>query len=187
IPSPRRDATGAPPAGAGLRPSPPPRRGGARLTPADFPALDRMHRDAMVMATLGDVRTTGRTKAYLRWNLRHWDERGYGLWTFRDRRTGEFVGRGGLRNLRIHGRPETEIPYSLIVPFWGRGLATEIATALVAIAKTLGHGHLVAYTQSDNHASRRVMEKAGFRYERDIFHMSAPFVLYRRSVGAGAS
>jgi hypothetical protein len=37
-----------------------------------------------------------------------------------------------------------------------------------------------------NHRSRRVMEKAGFIYEREFEHGGAPHVLYRRYLtGAG--
>ena len=39
---------------------------------------------------------------------------------------------------------------------------------------------LVSFTQTTNVASRRVMEKAGFRYERDFTYASTPHVLYRQ-------
>ena len=38
---------------------------------------------------------------------------------------------------------------------------------------------LIAFTLPDNLASRRVMEKAGFAYEREILHAGLPHVLYR--------
>jgi [ribosomal protein S5]-alanine N-acetyltransferase len=37
----------------------------------------------------------------------------------------------------------------------------------------------VAFTLPDNVASRRVMEKVGFRYEREVEHVDLPHVLYR--------
>ena len=40
---------------------------------------------------------------------------------------------------------------------------------------------MIAYTLPDNLASRRVMEKAGFAYEREIQWVGMPHVLYRRS------
>jgi RimJ/RimL family protein N-acetyltransferase len=39
---------------------------------------------------------------------------------------------------------------------------------------------IVAFTLPDNVASRRVMDKAGFEYERDIMHAGLAHVLYRR-------
>ena len=38
---------------------------------------------------------------------------------------------------------------------------------------------VVAFTLPDNTASRRVMEKLGMTYERDIVHADLPHVLYR--------
>ena len=38
---------------------------------------------------------------------------------------------------------------------------------------------VVAFTLPDNIASRRVMEKAGFAYDRDIQRAGLPHVLYR--------
>ena len=39
---------------------------------------------------------------------------------------------------------------------------------------------LIAITLPDNHASRRVMEKASFAYDRDLEHAGLTHVLYRR-------
>ncbi|MBV9682037.1 MAG: GNAT family N-acetyltransferase, partial [Solirubrobacterales bacterium] len=40
---------------------------------------------------------------------------------------------------------------------------------------------VIAYTQPDNLASRRVMEKSGFSFEREIMFKAQRFVLYRCS------
>ena len=138
-----------------------------------------MHRDPAVMAQLGGIRSPGRTRAFLERNLRHWDRYAFGLWIFRDKTDGRFVGRGGLRHVMLHGRPDVEINYALMPTFWGKGLATEIATASVELGTCLGMRSLVAFTLPGNHGSRRVMEKLGFGYERDILYTGVPHVLYR--------
>lgn len=62
----------------------------------------------------------------------------------------------------------------------GRGYATEMAHAVADHAFTaLGLGDLVAFTKTDNVASRRVMEKVGFRYERGFVEDEERYVLYR--------
>ena len=43
----------------------------------------------------------------------------------------------------------------------------------------LGMEELVCFTLTINRASQRVMEKAGFEYERDVVHAGQPHVLYR--------
>jgi RimJ/RimL family protein N-acetyltransferase len=65
---------------------------------------------------------------------------------------------------------------------WRQGLATELARAAVEVAfDDLDLDEIVAFTLPDNIASRRVMEKAGFTYDRDIQRAGIPHVLYRRS------
>jgi RimJ/RimL family protein N-acetyltransferase len=153
---------------------------GDRLRPEDFETLCALHRDPAVMATLGGVRSDERTQEYLGENLEHWDRHGYGLWIFRDRATGAFVGRGGLRRVTLEDAPEIEVAYALARAAWGHGYATEIATASLDVGfHQLGLKDLVAFTEPDNHASRRVMEKTGFAYERDIVWRGARCVLYR--------
>ncbi|HEY0312753.1 MAG TPA: GNAT family N-acetyltransferase [Allosphingosinicella sp.] len=60
------------------------------------------------------------------------------------------------------GRPE--LGYWLARPFWGRGIATEAAGAIVAAARhSLRLPRLVSGHFTDNPASGRVLEKLGFR------------------------
>ena len=69
----------------------------------------------------------------------------------------------------------------LLMPeFWGQGLATEIAQASIGIAfNELGLSDVVSFTLPTNLASRRVMEKCGLTFERDIEWKDLPHVLYR--------
>jgi [ribosomal protein S5]-alanine N-acetyltransferase len=151
-----------------------------RLRADDFDLLCELHRDPAVMATLGGVRSDERTRAFLAENLAHWDEHGFGLWLFRESATSAFVGRGGLRHVVLEGQSEVEVTYALAREAWGKGFATEIATAARDVAfRQLGLQDLVAYTIPENVASRRVMEKVGFRHDRAIVHEGDHHVLYR--------
>ncbi len=142
--------------------------------------LCRMHRDATVMATLAGVRSDEWTRQFLQNELEHWERYGFGLWTFRDRATGRFVGRAGLRHCRVEGNDEVELAYALMSAFWGQGLATEIAQASLKIGfEQLNLSTVVCFTLPTNRASQRVMAKAGFQYERDISHANLPHVFYR--------
>ncbi len=58
---------------------------------------------------------------------------------------------------------EPELGYWLARPYWGMGLATEAARAVVSIARALGHRRLVSGHFTDNPASGRVLRKIGFR------------------------
>ena len=103
------------------------------------------------------------------------------MWLVRDKTTGEAVGRGGLQWTYVAELHEVEAGWAIVPERWGDGLATELALASVEA----GFGHvglseIVAFTLPSNVASQRVMEKAGFLYEREIIHATLPHVLYRR-------
>lgn len=91
-----------------------------------------------------------------------------------------FVGRAGLRYAEVGGAWEVELAYALLAEFWGHGLASGIGEALLRIGfDVLRLENIVAFTLTTNQASRRVLEKLGFAYERDLDHHGRPHVLYR--------
>jgi ribosomal-protein-alanine N-acetyltransferase len=110
----------------------------------------------------------------------HWERWGFGLWLLRDRRTGEVVGRGGLQWARPRELPYVEVAWAIVPERWGQGLATELARASVRVGfDQLELDEIIALTLTHNQASRRVMEKTGFSYERDLTLESLPHALYR--------
>ncbi len=146
----------------------------------DLDDLTGIYADPLVTATLGGIRDAEWVRQYLNNQMAHWERHGFGFWTMRDPDTGTFVGRGGLRHATIEGQIAIEVGYGLIPQFWGSGLATELACESVRVAFAELHlDELVCFTLPTNLASRRVMEKAGFRYERDIIYADLPHVLCR--------
>lgn len=151
-----------------------------RLTQDHLPEIRRMHRDAAVMAQLGGLRDEAQTAAYLARNLQHWADYGFGLWILREAGGGEPVGRAVLRHLLVDGVDEIEVGYAFYPAFWGRGLATEVATACLELGRRkLGLTTIVAVTSPENLTSRHVLEKVGLVYERDFMHEAALSSLFR--------
>lgn len=145
----------------------------------DWGMLRMIDGDPRVMATLGGFRSEKETMAYALAQEDHWQRHGFGWWMAFLRETGAFVGRGGLRHLDIDGVLEIEVGYALLPRFWGRGLATEIAEAAVHVGTgDLRLTRLVGITMTENGASRRVLEKVGFRYERELSWAGLPHALY---------
>ncbi|MFK8253288.1 GNAT family N-acetyltransferase [Ancylobacter terrae] len=71
----------------------------------------------------------------------------------------------GMCGFGLRAEPVPEIGYWLGEPYWGRGLATEAARAVIDYA--FGERRLEALTASArvvNPASRRVIEKCGFQW-----------------------
>ena len=152
----------------------------APISEADFDDLFRLNQDPEVAKTMAGTRSESETHDFVRGAIEHWTLRGYGYWIFRDRNDDRFIGRAGLHHVEIDGAGESEIAYALMPEFWRRGFATEMARAILDIAMSLGIRNLVAFTLPTNLGSRGVMEKVGFRHERDITWANLLHVLYRR-------
>lgn len=143
---------------------------------ADLVAL---HRDAEVSRYLGGVRTPEVTKAYLAANMAHWNQHGFGLWTLRTK-DGAFAGRAGIRHIVMENVDEVEIFYAFKGEFWGRGFASEIATALTGIGLSqLALPSLIGIVNVGNGASRRVLEKSNYLLERITSHHGEEVAIYR--------
>ncbi len=150
-----------------------------RLRPGHFALLLAMHQDPITMATLGGVRSEEQTRDYMQRFLEHWQENGFGMWLLYDRDQ-HFVGRTALRRMELDGQMEVEVGCALLAPFWNKGLASEIVRALVELAfLRLGLPNVVGFALPSNVASIRILQKLGFRYEKDIVHADRRHVLYR--------
>jgi RimJ/RimL family protein N-acetyltransferase len=84
--------------------------------------------------------------------------------------TGEYAGCCGLRPYKSE-EGICEIGVHLRKAFWGQGYAPEAARAVMEYAfYTLGVKALFAGHNPGNGASRRVLEKLGFRYTHDEYY-----------------
>jgi RimJ/RimL family protein N-acetyltransferase len=97
----------------------------------------------------------------------------FGFWAAVRKSDGAFVGWFGLHPEDGRDPLDLALGWRLIKSAWGKGYATEVATALVGKAfAELGAMRVFACTYSENLASRRVMEKAGLKFIRS-FRMGA--------------
>lgn len=153
-----------------------------RLTPADLEEVAPIYGDAEVMRFIGDGSAwpPARTEqALARWHG-FWEDDGFGQFAVRRLEDGRVVGDVGLlawdpaawrpgSRVRIGPEAEIEIGWTLAREFWGRGYATEAATAIRDWALgSLEIARLVSLIQPENERSIRVAEKLGERYERDV-------------------
>jgi len=98
----------------------------------------------------------------------HWKEHGYGLFAVDDLAADRLIGFVGLSHHRAMPE-EVEIGWRLHRDFWGRGLATEGATAALRYGfDILGLPRIISIALPENVASRRVMEKIGMAFWVEI-------------------
>jgi RimJ/RimL family protein N-acetyltransferase len=140
--------------------------------------------DPAVAATLwpgpgGGPRSDRQASAILATDLLHWQHESFGPWLFFETATGVFVGRCGLRRATVLGRRSVELLYAVRSDCWGEGHATEMTTVAMAEARRLGLDEVVGFTMTSNRPSRRVLEKAGMRFETTFEHAGLPHWLGR--------
>ncbi len=131
---------------------------------ADLDALAALYSDPEVRRYFPDgTRTYEQTREELDWIIEvYYRQYGYGLWASILKETGAFIGRCGLLPWEIDGRTEVEVAYLLDKSYWGRGLATEAASAIVDYAfATLPVERLICLQDPKNKASRDVAVKVG--------------------------
>jgi RimJ/RimL family protein N-acetyltransferase len=121
----------------------------------------------------------------------HFVDRGFGLWAVEVPGQTSFAGFIGLSTPRFesHFTPCTEIGWRLAADYWGQGLATEGAKAVLDFAfRELRLEEVVSFTAKCNVRSVRVMERIGMTSSsaEDFEHPSLPrgdrlslHVLYR--------
>lgn len=92
----------------------------------------------------------------------------FGRWGIFDTEHSNFIGNCLLRPfVEIPG--QMEMGYSLGKPYWGRGIGTEVAKALICygFAKT-DSNEIVALTDIRNRGSQKVLQNSGFEQLENI-------------------
>ena len=157
-----------------------------RWTPEDAEAAFAIYGDPEVTRHLGGEgpeTSVEQTRAMLeRVIAREARMPGFGFWAVAEKATGRLVGGALLQG--VDETPEIEVGYHLGRGDWGKGYATEMARALVRYGfETMGLDRIIGLVFPENHASRRVLEKAGlvyegrgvyFGHELDVFAITAP-------------
>jgi len=124
-------------------------------------------------------------------NYPDWSLYGIGRWATIEKATGEIIGFAGLKYLPEFD--EVDLGYRFLPEYWGKGLATESSIACLRYGfEVLGLERIVGYTESENLASIRVLEKVGMVRQEPILYDGEPaefFVLeiarYRSRLGGG--
>ena len=146
------------------------------FTPDDIDLSLELFTDPAVLEHAGGAMS----EADIREKMPDWVKRGgggcIGVWTIRDRETGEKYGSAALLPMPVeatetdYGFAPDEIPagdieigYYLKRSAWGSGFATEACRRLLEFAFTKSPlEEVVANFSRENLASKRVLEKAGF-------------------------
>ena len=143
------------------------------FTPDDLDALAAIYADPDVMATIrGGVRSRAAAEAALAAYSEEWAAHDYGVWAVTETQTGALLGGCGFVT-------HAELGYIFARAAWGRGVATEAATACLTYGFTLlDFDEIFAGALAENAGSRRVLEKLGMRRRPNEYYDSNGGVYY---------
>lgn len=133
--------------------------------PNDLDELSRIYGTPIVMRYLGregKPMTRAETETTLLSMIAHWQRHGFGRWAVVNKESEVLIGCAGLRSFE----GIAELVYLIDQPFWGMGLATEVAEACLRYGFDVQQfHHIIGFSRLENAVSRHVMEKLGMRYE----------------------
>jgi ribosomal-protein-alanine N-acetyltransferase len=150
----------------------------------DVDSLFALYSDPDVVTYIPDApRTFEETKEELEWFMNgHPRFPELGLWATIHKETGEFIGRCGLLPWTMDEQHEVEVAFALSKAYWGQGLATEVAQALVHYGfEHLQLSRLICLIEHGNQASIQVAAKIGMTFEREGRDDLGPFLIYSMS------
>jgi ribosomal-protein-alanine N-acetyltransferase len=141
-----------------------------RFTLDDLQALAGLRSDPDVMKHVGSRRPESIEEVQVVLNrvIAHWEQHGFAPFALIDTASGKLAGWCGLKYLEDTG--EVEIAYGFAKAYWGNGLASEAAAAVMQYGfDQLRLDRIVAVVWPENIASVRVLEKLGMRREAALY------------------
>ena len=139
-----------------------------QLTPYDAPIILALLNEPSFVQFVGDrnVRTLDDARTYiLNGPVASYAQFGFGLYLTLLRASGDPIGICGL--LKRDALSDVDVGFAFFPQFWGNGYAKESALAVIDHGrKSFGLTRIVAVVSPNNHVSRNVLEKLGFRFER---------------------
>ena len=141
-----------------------------RLTAGDASFLVELLNEPSFLRYIGDkgVRTEADACRYLEAGPTASYERfGFGLWRVALKESAEPIGMCGL--LKRDWLDDVDVGFAFLPRFWAKGYAFEAASGVLVHARdAFGLKRVVAVTSPDNGASRGLLAKLGFRFERSV-------------------
>lgn len=102
---------------------------------------------------------------------------GYGLWTVILKKNGQVIGRAGLSIREGYEMPE--IGFVIGTQYQRQGYGFEVCSAILRYAgEKLGFDRIQALVKEKNQASRRLLDKMGFIFQKDVMERGDSYRLY---------
>ncbi|NQY06238.1 MAG: GNAT family N-acetyltransferase [Flavobacteriaceae bacterium] len=132
----------------------------------DAPAVLEFNSNPEVIKYTGDILFTSLEQTIAMMNsvtFKDYETHGYGRYAVVYKADNKVIGFCGLKYLPEHD--ETDIGYRFLPEYWGKGIASETAEAIVEFGLIeLGLKRIIGVAEPNNIASCKVLEKIGLTY-----------------------
>ena len=140
-----------------------------RFRSEDTDTMVAINADPRVMEYFPATMLREATLAHLARISDHWETNGFGLFALEIRENGQMIGFTGLTipTYSVPASPCVEVGWRLSPDAWGKGFATEAASACLQWGfSELDLKEIVSFTFAGNTRSRRVMERLGMHHDK---------------------
>ncbi|MFM8874467.1 MAG: GNAT family N-acetyltransferase, partial [Anaerolineae bacterium] len=135
---------------------------------ADLDDLWALYQNPNITRYIPDApRSREEAQEELEWHMHgHPRHSELGLWATIHKERGKFIGRCGLLPWDVDGVHEVEVAYTIAEEYWGQGLASEAAQAILKYGfETLNLSRLISLIEPVNIGSQKVAQKICMRLE----------------------
>lgn len=120
------------------------------------------------------------TRAYIQNMYRFY---GYGMWIAVEKSTGKIIGRAGLNNRELHGKPSLELGYIIGEAFQNQGYGFELCQGILKFAKEgTEFEEIHCLIQKENEISIHLAEKLGFLWQEEVKIQGKPLQRYTKTL-----
>jgi [ribosomal protein S5]-alanine N-acetyltransferase len=150
------------------------------ITARDAEALMPILGDAEVMQySIIGVHSKKQIKQFIEQRLISYMEYGFGLYAVVHKQNQELIGYCGFFIQSIEQQKEVEVGYRLAKKYWGQGLATEAAQAVMEYGQQrFNFQRFVCLIETENSRSIRVANKLGMTLEKKIIYHGLDVAMY---------
>lgn len=135
--------------------------------------------DSEAMRYYPSTKNDNETREWINWTLNNYAKYGVGLWIVEDKATGDFLGQCGIVPQEVDGEIKMEIGYLFVRRSWGKGYATEAATACKKYGfEHLNQSEMISLVDVHNIPSTRVAERIGMSVKKQIIKWEKEILVY---------
>jgi RimJ/RimL family protein N-acetyltransferase len=155
------------------------------IVPADVDGLFELDSDPEVHRYLGNktVDSKEKTLEIIAFIIQQYADNGIGRWAIIDKNTNEFIGWTGLKfvtDLINNHKDFYDIGYRLIPKYWGKGMATESAVAVLDYAfNTMKLEEVFASASCENVGSNKILRNIGLKFIETYYYEDIKCNWYR--------